>query len=131
MYANGGEIPNSDVKESNAVEQQPDKDYADRVSYSSESNMAPTGGTTDSNPLSPTASVLSTHSLDMDVKELLRNLPSRTDLATMLGKLETTFQHKMEGLSSEIRQVGRRVQDLEDERGSFQAQIQALSSKRM
>ncbi|CAH2274791.1 Hypothetical predicted protein, partial [Pelobates cultripes] len=80
------------------------KEYADRVSDHGESNMVPAAAHTDSDPPSPTASESSMNSTHIDIKEILRNLSSRSGLAQMLGKLETTFQHKMEGLSSEIKQ---------------------------
>ncbi|CAH2221398.1 Hypothetical predicted protein [Pelobates cultripes] len=91
--------------------------------------MAPAAVTADSDPPSPTASDTSQVSMEADIKGILRNLPSRADLAQMLGKLETTFQQKMESLNSEITQVGRRVQDLEDERGSHHTLMHSLSAK--
>ncbi|CAH2274962.1 Hypothetical predicted protein [Pelobates cultripes] len=82
------------------------KEYADCVSDSGDPNMALTAANTDSYPPSPTASDTSHTSTDMDIREILRSLPSKTDLAQMLSRLETTFQHKMDGLSSEIKQIG-------------------------
>ncbi|CAH2282447.1 Hypothetical predicted protein [Pelobates cultripes] len=105
------------------------KDYSDRTADLGESNMAPAAVTADSDPPSPTASDTSQVSMEADIKGILRNLPSRADLAQMLGKLETTFQQKMESLNSEITQVGRRVQDLEDERGSHHTLMHSISAK--
>ncbi|CAH2296077.1 Hypothetical predicted protein, partial [Pelobates cultripes] len=78
------------------------REYTDCMAGAEESNMAPTAAHPDSELQSPTTSDISSNANDLDLKEILRKLPSRTDLAQMLGKLETTFQHKMEGLRTEI-----------------------------
>ncbi|CAH2276932.1 Hypothetical predicted protein [Pelobates cultripes] len=94
--------------------------------------MAAPENQADFTPHSPAPSVGSHKSMDTgieaDIKELLRNLPSKTDLTNMLGKLEATFQSKMEAMGSDINQVSLRVTDLEDRRDVLQAQMTNLSS---
>ncbi|CAH2274047.1 CDC42 small effector 2 [Pelobates cultripes] len=58
-----------------------------------------------------------------DMKDILRNLPSKDDLAS---KLESSMQDQISSLSSEIRQVNSRVGDLEEDRDKLLDRVQAL-----
>ncbi|CAH2293468.1 Hypothetical predicted protein [Pelobates cultripes] len=53
------------------------KEYADRVSDHGDPNMAPTVAHTDSQPQSPATSESSTDSKAIDIREILKNLPSK------------------------------------------------------
>ncbi|CAH2324664.1 Hypothetical predicted protein [Pelobates cultripes] len=81
------------------------------MSEDGDSNMAPTAVKTYLNPPSPTASCTSAISADCDIKELIQYLPFKACLG------------------SEIRQVSLRVQDLKDNRGTVQAQLDILTSR--
>ncbi|CAH2223543.1 Hypothetical predicted protein [Pelobates cultripes] len=78
----------------------------------------------DISPTSPAPSDLSCRSQvagrEADIREILKSLPSKADLANMLGKQEATFQTKVETIEAEVQQVNQRVTD--------SAQITHLSS---
>ncbi|CAH2327853.1 Hypothetical predicted protein [Pelobates cultripes] len=60
---------------------------------------------------------------DPEIRNLLRNLPSKADLANMTEKLEASFQSKMDVVGVDIKQVSLKVTDLEEEKYVMQAQI--------
>ncbi|CAH2282739.1 Hypothetical predicted protein [Pelobates cultripes] len=65
---------------------------------------------------------------DLDIKEILRNLPSKADLQHMMSKLETTLHSKMTVMGSEVQQLNLKVTNLEEEKDVMQAQITNISS---
>ncbi|CAH2325044.1 Hypothetical predicted protein [Pelobates cultripes] len=86
----------------------------------------------DSNPQSPAASELSNRSneepRDLELRDLIKNLPSKTDLAAMINKLEASFHAKMEAVNSDLQQIKHRVTDLEEEKDVQQSQMLHFSS---
>ncbi|CAH2292428.1 Hypothetical predicted protein [Pelobates cultripes] len=91
--------------------------------------MAPTGLLLESAPASPAHSENSSCYTDPGIKEIVKTLPSRMDLAAMLEKHEATFHTRLEGLETEAKQVSHWVQELEEDRDMIHAQIQILTSK--
>ncbi|CAH2276090.1 Hypothetical predicted protein [Pelobates cultripes] len=91
------------------------------------SKMAGTDLLADSQPQSPQLSECSLKSLeinpDLDIRDLLRNLPSKTDMERMIHKLESTLHSKMAEMGTEIQQLNLKVGDLEEEKDLMQAQI--------
>ncbi|CAH2301596.1 Hypothetical predicted protein [Pelobates cultripes] len=94
----------------------------------SDSNMAPTASQPDSSLSNPAPSDGSSYTANPDIKEMLQNLPSQRYLASMLNKLASSFQMKLVSLGSDMRHIGHRVRDLEDNRDLINTQIQHLSS---
>ncbi|CAH2324435.1 Hypothetical predicted protein [Pelobates cultripes] len=83
-------------------------------------------------PQSPQISECSLKSMDNntdpDIKEILKNLPLKSDLQHMMSKLEAIFHSRMEAMGSDVRQLNLRVNDLEEERDVIQAHITNISS---
>ncbi|CAH2305448.1 Hypothetical predicted protein [Pelobates cultripes] len=77
------------------------------------SKMAPQARARGSPPSSPSASECSTE--DTDLRSLLTQLPSKTDFVAMFKRLEESFSEKLQVVSSEVQQLGARVQALEDD----------------
>ncbi|CAH2284035.1 Hypothetical predicted protein [Pelobates cultripes] len=106
------------------------RDSSDREAGAEVIKMTAMESENDIEPSSPVNSEISNKSLesrrDADIRDLLRNLPSKADLASMLGKLEATFQNKIETIEAEVQQVSHLVTDLEEERDVIQAQITSL-----
>ncbi|CAH2299288.1 Hypothetical predicted protein [Pelobates cultripes] len=75
--------------------------------------MAPAGNTRGSQPSSPSASECSVE--ESDIRAILTQLPSKTDLAAMFQRLEDSFSEKLQAVSADVQQLGNRVQALEEE----------------
>ncbi|CAH2275918.1 Hypothetical predicted protein, partial [Pelobates cultripes] len=98
------------------------KDNIDREmeAAAATSKMADADPIEEMQPQSPHMSDYSLKSLDnsgdLDIKEMLRNLPSKADLQTMMGKLEATLHTKLAEMGTEIQQMNLKVTDLEEEK---------------
>ncbi|CAH2328445.1 Hypothetical predicted protein [Pelobates cultripes] len=75
--------------------------------------MAPAAQTRGSQPTSPTASDEPTE--EQDIRSLLTQLPSKTDLAALFQKLEDSFSEKLQAVTADVQLLGDRVQALEEE----------------
>ncbi|CAH2283232.1 Hypothetical predicted protein [Pelobates cultripes] len=75
----------------------------------------------DSLPQRPAFSELSMSSRDTDLHTLIQNLPSKTDIASMLAGLESSMQ--VSSLAQDIRHVGHWVTDLEGEVDVIRARL--------
>ncbi|CAH2276948.1 Hypothetical predicted protein, partial [Pelobates cultripes] len=108
------------------------KDNIDQEMEAATSKMADADPIEEMQPQSPHMSDYSLKSLDnsgdLDIKEMLRNLPSKADLQTMMGKLEATLHTKLAEMGTEIQQMNLKVTDLEEEKDVMQAQILNISS---
>ncbi|CAH2225426.1 Hypothetical predicted protein [Pelobates cultripes] len=80
------------------------KDATAREDEAANSNMA-----AESAPSSPAPSEGScgtlTQATDPDIKDLLRNLPSKADMANMIGRLEAALQSKIDAMGTDIQQT--------------------------
>ncbi|CAH2276710.1 Hypothetical predicted protein [Pelobates cultripes] len=107
------------------------RDSSDCEAGADVNKMAAMESENDIEPSSLANSEISNKSLesrrDADIRDLLRNLPSKADLASMLGKLEASFQNNIKTIEAEVQPVSHRVTDLEEERDIIQAQITNLS----
>ncbi|CAH2247124.1 Hypothetical predicted protein [Pelobates cultripes] len=72
--------------------------------------MAPAAQTRGTSPM---ASEGSTE--DHEIRTLLTQLPSKSDLAAMFQKLEDSFSEKLQAVNADVQQLKARVQDLEEE----------------
>ncbi|CAH2293014.1 Hypothetical predicted protein, partial [Pelobates cultripes] len=70
--------------------------------------MAPVAHARSSQPSSPTASDGSTE--DQDIRAILNQLPSKTDLVAMFQKLEDSFSEKLQTVSADVQHLRVRVQ---------------------
>ncbi|CAH2251417.1 Hypothetical predicted protein, partial [Pelobates cultripes] len=79
------------------------KDATAREDEAANSNMA-----AESAPSSPAPSEGScgtlTQATDPDIKDMLRNLPSKADMANMIGRLEAALQSKIDAMGTDIQQ---------------------------
>ncbi|CAH2222365.1 Hypothetical predicted protein [Pelobates cultripes] len=83
--------------------------------------MAPATQTRGSQPSSPTASEGSTD--EHDIRALLTQLPSKTDLAAMFQKLENSFGEKLQAVNADVQQLGARVQAPEEKAENTDKQL--------
>ncbi|CAH2246978.1 Hypothetical predicted protein, partial [Pelobates cultripes] len=110
------------------------KENSDRVAEAATAalGMAEMESLPGSQPHSPYNSECSTHSAEKndetDIRQLITNLPSKDDIQLILGKLEVSFQKKMEEMGSDVQQLNLRVTDLEEERDVLQAQITNIAT---
>uniref|UniRef100_A0A8C5W7Z5 L1 transposable element RRM domain-containing protein n=1 Tax=Leptobrachium leishanense TaxID=445787 RepID=A0A8C5W7Z5_9ANUR len=65
---------------------------------------------------------------DLELKETLKLLPTRYDLEQLFCRLETKFDAKFAELGADVRQLGHRVQGLEDDRETTALQHQHTSA---
>ncbi|CAH2284023.1 Hypothetical predicted protein [Pelobates cultripes] len=91
--------------------------------------MAVLSNTSDSPPWSPALSEQSTASKELDIRELHQSLPSRSDLAFMLGQLEASIQDQMSTLAKDVRHIGQRVEELEEENLTTIKAIKAIETR--
>ncbi|CAH2274338.1 Hypothetical predicted protein [Pelobates cultripes] len=94
-----------------------------------DSNMAAAPQESDSPPPSPASSEQSTVIKDSEIRELLQNLPSKTDLASMLAKLEESMQDKISDIARDVHHMGQRVGELEDKNLRTIEAIKALETR--
>ncbi|CAH2284661.1 Hypothetical predicted protein [Pelobates cultripes] len=86
-----------------------DSTERDMEAAAATSKMAGTDLLADSQPLSPQLSECSLKSLEinpvLDIRDLLRNLPLKTDMERMIHKLESSLHSKMAEMGTEIQQL--------------------------
>uniref|UniRef100_A0A8C5R5T1 Uncharacterized protein n=1 Tax=Leptobrachium leishanense TaxID=445787 RepID=A0A8C5R5T1_9ANUR len=77
-------------------------------------------------PGSPTLSAGSAE--DTEVREALKLLPTRTDLEGLFARLEAKFDARFEELGADIKHLGGRVHDLEEDREAAMTKTQHLET---
>ncbi|CAH2245826.1 Hypothetical predicted protein [Pelobates cultripes] len=87
--------------------------FGDHTEAHRRDKIAPAAQTRGSQPPSPTASNEPTE--EQDIRSLLTQLPSKTDLADLFQKLEDSFSEKLQAVNADVQLLGDRVQALEEE----------------
>uniref|UniRef100_A0A8C5P860 Transposase element L1Md-A101/L1Md-A102/L1Md-A2 n=1 Tax=Leptobrachium leishanense TaxID=445787 RepID=A0A8C5P860_9ANUR len=64
-----------------------------------------------------------------EVRETLRHLPTKRDLESLFSHMEAKFYAKFAELGADVRQLGGRVQDLEDDRDASVAHLDRLQTQ--
>ncbi|CAH2250912.1 Hypothetical predicted protein [Pelobates cultripes] len=90
--------------------------------------MAAASQISDSPPHSPALSDHSIISTDMELKEILHNLPLKSE-ASMLARLKESMQEQISSVTKDMRHVGQRVRELEYENLRTIAAIKALETR--
>ncbi|CAH2282259.1 Hypothetical predicted protein [Pelobates cultripes] len=80
-------------------------------------------------PNSPTSSKTSTLYGNSKLQEIIQNLPSKGDIASMLAKLDASIHEKLSSITNEARQKGLRVGDLEGDRDNIQLRVHTLEQR--
>uniref|UniRef100_A0A8C5QII1 Transposase n=1 Tax=Leptobrachium leishanense TaxID=445787 RepID=A0A8C5QII1_9ANUR len=65
---------------------------------------------------------------DLSVRDILRSLPTKEDLASLLAKLESSFAARLDAVVADVRHVGARVQDLEGDRETTEDRLTRLET---
>ncbi|CAH2293706.1 Hypothetical predicted protein [Pelobates cultripes] len=63
------------------------------------------------------------------LQEILQNLNSKEDMASMLSKLENSMQERLSAITLEVRQIGLQVGDLEGDRDNLQLSLHNLEQR--
>uniref|UniRef100_A0A8C5M280 L1 transposable element RRM domain-containing protein n=1 Tax=Leptobrachium leishanense TaxID=445787 RepID=A0A8C5M280_9ANUR len=66
-------------------------------------------------------------SADIELRDILRNLPTKRDLTTQLSVVERNVNGRIEALSSDIKHLGGRILDLEEDRDSLFTHVEHLN----
>ncbi|CAH2327860.1 Hypothetical predicted protein [Pelobates cultripes] len=107
-----------------------DRYFKDKVRVLAETEAGePPSSPRASPPNSPASSEISTSKGNILLQELIQNLPSKEDIASMLARLEASMQEKLSSITNEVRQIGLRVGDLEGDRDNIQLRIQNLEQR--
>uniref|UniRef100_A0A8C5MJD9 Uncharacterized protein n=1 Tax=Leptobrachium leishanense TaxID=445787 RepID=A0A8C5MJD9_9ANUR len=64
-----------------------------------------------------------------EVRETLRHLPTKRDLESLFSRFEAKFDAKFAELGADVRQLGGRVQDLEEDRDASMAHLDRLQAQ--
>uniref|UniRef100_A0A8C5MIZ2 Transposase element L1Md-A101/L1Md-A102/L1Md-A2 n=1 Tax=Leptobrachium leishanense TaxID=445787 RepID=A0A8C5MIZ2_9ANUR len=64
-----------------------------------------------------------------EVRETLRHLPTKRDLESLFSRMEAKFDAKFAELGADVRQLGGRVQDLEEDRDASMAHLDRLQAQ--
>ncbi|CAH2284889.1 Hypothetical predicted protein [Pelobates cultripes] len=76
------------------------------LTHDEDSNMAAAPRDSDSPPHSPAFLDQSTITRDTEIKEMLQNIPSKSDLASMLACLEESMQEQISSITRDLHHVG-------------------------
>ncbi|CAH2246073.1 Hypothetical predicted protein, partial [Pelobates cultripes] len=80
-------------------------------------------------PASPASSESIYRAGNAMLQEILQNLLSKEDLASMLAKLEASMQEKLSSITMEVRQIGLRMGDLEEDRDNIQLRLHNIEQR--
>ncbi|CAH2315459.1 Hypothetical predicted protein [Pelobates cultripes] len=105
------------------------RDRVKALTVNPEDSMAALSSPRDTPPYSPTTSDHSSVTRISDIKELLNNLSLKDDIAAMLTRLEASVQTQISSLTSEVRLVGNRVGDLEEDRDQILERLLNLEQR--
>uniref|UniRef100_A0A8C5WCH2 Uncharacterized protein n=1 Tax=Leptobrachium leishanense TaxID=445787 RepID=A0A8C5WCH2_9ANUR len=67
--------------------------------------------------------------MDNELQALLQSLPTKTDLAAQFTQMERNFNTKFDELGSDLKQLGGRVVDLEEDRDALFSHVERLNGQ--